>query len=78
MGWEIGNSRQLMPFLTDIIDRISNFEVFNKEKFIQDGPSHDQICFVWVALNMGAHWRDVSENKTPREFEDFISKLDFN
>lgn len=78
MGWEIGNPRQILQFLPDIVNTITDFEVFDRNAFVEDGASKEQTRFTWAALSLGAHWKDVSESKTPREFEDFISKMDIN
>ncbi|KKU09696.1 MAG: hypothetical protein UX13_C0033G0006 [Candidatus Woesebacteria bacterium GW2011_GWB1_45_5] len=76
-GWEIGAAQQVMQLRPEILSVFVDFKVFDESRF--DDPEYfDRAClFLDTGAMLGAHWRTLAE-KTPREFEDFISKMNID
>lgn len=57
---------------------MTDFVVFDEAR-VDDKDYFDLVCaFLDTTAMLGANWKTTTENKTPKAFEDFVSKLDID
>lgn len=69
MGFEIGNNDDAYLFIDDISNQLLRFSTINN--------TFDSRSFICEGMVCGVSWKNGVGDDTPKEFRDFISKINF-